>query len=177
MKLSISCGGARTKPTIGGRAGCKAPCRREAPDNLMVPDKIVKEKHDEHVSANCEGSDDGSHRGPAYRASRRGGARRTILGAEDEPRPILETVNGQPRPIFRANNNDPGLKLGTDNDHPGPIFWIDQDESRPAWAMAREKLDETVRHHAGAEAIPSRCDGPGRPRFQNAPFDLAGQHE
>ena len=81
-----------------------------------------------HVSANCEGSDDGSHLGSAYCASRGGGARRTILGAEDdEPWPILDTVNAQPRPIF---NNDPGPILGTDNDHPSPIFWIDQDVSR-----------------------------------------------
>ena len=66
----------------------------------------------------------GSHLGSAYRVSRGGGARRTILGAEDdEPRPILDTVNAQPRPIF---NNDPGPILGTDNDHPSPIFWIDQ---------------------------------------------------
>jgi hypothetical protein len=142
----------------------------------MVSDKILRRKHDVHVSANCEGSDDGSHLGSAYRVIRGGGARRTILGAEDdEPRPILDTVNAQPRPIF---NNDPGPILGTDNDQPSPIFWIDQDESRQAWPMACEKLDETVRHHAGAEAIRS-CwrDGPGRPRFQNAPFDPAGQYE
>src|SRR4029077_13612554 len=158
-------------------AGCKATCRREPPDNLMVSDKILrKEKHDEHISAYCEGSDDGSHRGPPRRAIRRGGARRTILGAEnDEPRPILETVNGQPRPIFRADNNDPGPIRGTDNHHPG--FWIDQDGSSHAWAVAWETLDETVRRHTGAEAIPSRCNGPGRPRFQNPPFDPAGQHE
>ena len=77
----------------------------------------------------------------------------------------------------RPNNNDPGPILRTDNDHPRPIFWIDQDESRQAWAMACEKLDETARHHAGADAIPPRCDGPGRTRFQTAPFDFAGQHE
>jgi hypothetical protein len=115
-------------------AGCKATCRREPPDNLLVSDKILrKEKHDEHVSAYCEGSDDGSHRGPPRRAIRRGGAGRTILGAQnDEPRPILETVNGQPRPIFSADNNEPGPILRTDNDHPSPIFWIDHDESREA---------------------------------------------
>ena len=114
-----------------GRAeppGCKVTCRREAPDNLMVSDKILRRKHDVHISANCEGSGAGSHLGPAYRVSCGGGARRTILGAEDdEPWPILDTVNAQPRPIF---NNDPGPILGTDNDHPSPIFWIDQDVSR-----------------------------------------------
>jgi len=98
-----------------GRAeppGCKVTCRREAPDNLMVSDKILRRKHDVHISANCEGSDDGSHLSSAYRVSRGGGARRTILGAEDdEPRPILDPVNAQPRPIF---NNDPGPILGTD---------------------------------------------------------------
>ena len=81
-----------------------------------------------------------------------------------------------PNPV-QYSNNDPGPILGTDNDHPSPIFSIDQDESRQAWPMACEKLDETVRHHAGAEAIRSCCDGPGRPRFQNAPFDPAGQYE
>ena len=69
----------------------------------------------------------------------------------------------------------PGPILGTDNDHPSPIFSIDQ--VRQAWPMGCEKLDETVRHHAGAEAIRSCWDGPGGPRFQNAPFDPAGQYE
>jgi hypothetical protein len=90
----------------------------------MISDKILRRKYDEHVSANCEGSDDMSHLSSPYRISRVGGARRTILGAEDdEPRPILDTVNAQPRPIF---NNDPSPILGTDNDHPSPIFSIDQ---------------------------------------------------
>jgi hypothetical protein len=110
---------------------------------------------------------------------RRGGARRTLLGAQDdEPQPILETVNGRPSPIFTADGNDPGPILGTDNDHPSPIFWIDQEDgSRLACTFACEKPDETARYRAGAEAIPSRCDGPGHPRFQTAPFDPAGQHE
>jgi hypothetical protein len=50
--------------TILGRvkktAGCKVTCRREAPDNLIVSQDFAKEKHHVHVSANCEGSDDGS---------------------------------------------------------------------------------------------------------------------
>ena len=129
-----------------------------------------------YVPANCEGSDDGSRRGPAYCASRRDGAKRKILGAEDnESRLILDTT--VPRPIFWANNNDPGPILGTANDLCSLIFWIDQDESPHPWAMACGKLDETVRHHAGAEAIRCRCDGPVRPRFRDAPFDPSGQHE
>ena len=66
----------------------------------------------------------------------------------------------------------------TDNYHPNPVFQIDhEDGSRQAWAVGCEKAGETVCHRAGAEAIPSRCDGPGRPRFQAAFFDPAGQHE
>ena len=91
------------------------------------------------------------------------------------PGPYWRPLTANPAPYSESTTTTPGPILGTDNDQPSPIFSIDQ--VRQAWPMACEKLDETVRHHAGAEAIHSCCDGPGRPRFQNAPFDPAGQYE
>jgi hypothetical protein len=148
-------------------AGGKATCRREA-KQLTVSDKVLrKEKHDEHASTYCEGSGDGSHRGPVRRTIRCGGARRTILGAEnDEPRPILRADNDDPRPILRL-----------DNDDPRPVLRARNDETHRARAEDCDKAHQTVRHHTHAKAIPSCCDGSVRTRFQSASFDPAGQHE
>src|SRR5215210_2043101 len=62
---------------------------------VMVSDKVFleQERYGEHVSAYCEGSHDGSHRGPCRRGVGCGRGRRTILGAvRDEPRLRLGAV-------------------------------------------------------------------------------------
>ncbi len=154
-------------------AGCKATRRRGAPANLMVSDKIFRGRNtmsmfQQIAKAATMGTIAILFTAPIAAAEQGG---RYWVPKTTSPGPYPSMTN----PAQYSGNN-PGPILGTDN-QPSPIFWIDQDGSREAWTMACEKLDETVRHHAGAEAIPSRCDGPSHPRFQNAPFDPAGQHE
>ena len=142
--------------------GCKATCRREAPDNLMVSDKILRRRNtmsmfQQIAKAATMGAIAILLTAPIAAAEQ--GGRYWVPKTTSPAR--YGTVNDQPRPIFCPPTSP--APYAAPITQPSPIFWIDQDESRPAWAMACEKLDETVRHHAGAEAIPSRCDGPGRP--------------